>query len=211
MFLAIFNKLVAKAENLLNNKYAAHEIRVVIGKIMHKLVLNGNDTYLALYFYTLIYQHVKDWLTSKNILLRNINMGMQVSIDINFAQEYSPKEILKCLINSGWNIYYQNMVTYLSSNDIDDYNWLNIDMSLFNLDEFINSHNVMDKVGIVMVYDNESGGNLLIYPNYLSMSLSINRQYLFGEDIPDFNWYLKKMGVFLRKIKLSSIQCETIY
>ena len=44
-------------------------------------------------------------------------MGMQVSIDINFAQEYSPKEILKCLINSGWNIYYQNMVTYLSSND----------------------------------------------------------------------------------------------
>ena len=33
-------------------------------------------------------------------------MGMQVSIDINFAQEYSPKEILKCLINSGWNIYY---------------------------------------------------------------------------------------------------------
>ena len=178
---------------------------------MHKLVLNGNDTYLALYFYTLIYQHVKDWLTSKNILLRNINMGMQVSIDINFAQEYSPKEILKCLINNGGNIYYQNMVTYLSSNDIDDYNWLNIDMSLFNLDEFINSHNVMDKVGIVMVYDNESGGNLLIYPNYLSMSLSINRQYLFGEDIPDFNWYLKKMGVFLRKIKLSSIQCETIY
>ena len=178
---------------------------------MHKLVLNGNDTYFALYFYTLIYQHVKDWLTSKNILLRNINMGMQVSIDINFAQEYSPKEILKCLINSGWNIYYQNMVTYLSSNDIDDYNWLNIDMSLFNLDEFINSHNVMDKVGIVMVYDNESGGNLLIYPNYLSMSLSINRQYLFGEDIPDFNWYLKKMSVFLRKIKLSSIQCETIY
>ena len=138
-------------------------------------------------------------------------MGMQVSIDINFAQEYSPKEILKCLINSGWNIYYQNMVTYLSSNDIDDYNWLNIDMSLFNLDEFINSHNIMDKVGIVMVYDNESGGNLLIYPNYLSMSLSINRQYLFGEDIPDFNWYLKKMSVFLRKIKLSSIQCETIY
>ena len=119
-------------------------------------------------------------------------MGMQVSIDINFAQEYSPKEILKCLINNGGNIYYQNMVTYLSSNDIDDYNWLNIDMNLFNLDEFINSHNIMDKVGIVMVYDNESGGNLLIYPNYLSMSLSINRQYLSGEEIPDFNWYLKK-------------------
>ena len=93
----------------------------------------------------------------------------------------------------------------------DDYNWLNIDMNLFNLDEFINSHNIMDKIGIVMVYDNESGGNLLIYPNYLSMSLSINRQYLSGEDIPDFNWYLKKMSVFLRNIKLSSIQCETIY
>ena len=138
-------------------------------------------------------------------------MGMQVSIDINFAQEYSPKEILKCLINNGGNIYYQNMVTYLSSNDINDYNWLNIDMNLFNLDEFINSHNIMDKVGIVMVYDNESGGNLLIYPNYLSMSLSINRQYLSGEDIPDFNWYLKKMSVFLRNIKISSIQCETIY
>ena len=119
-------------------------------------------------------------------------MGMQVSIDINFAQEYSPKEILKCLINNGGNIYYQNTVTYLSSNDIDDYNWLNIDMNLFNLDEFINSHNIMDKVGIVMVYDNESGGNLLIYPNYLSMPLSINRRYLSGEDIPDFNWYLKK-------------------
>ena len=138
-------------------------------------------------------------------------MGMQVSININFAQKYSPKEILKCLINNGLNIYYQNMVTYLSPNDIDDYNWLNIEMNLFNLDEFINSHNVMDKVGIVMVYDNESGGNLLIYPNYLSMSLSINRQYLFGEDIPDFNWYLKKMSVFLRNIKLSSIPCETIY
>lgn len=138
-------------------------------------------------------------------------MGMQVSIDINFAQEYSPKEILKCLINNGWNIYYQNIVTYLSSNDIDDYDWLNMDMNLFNLDEFINSHNIMNKIGIVMVYDNESGGNLLIYPNDLSMSLSINRQYLSGKDIPDFNWYLDRMSGFLRNIKLSSIQCEIIY
>lgn len=138
-------------------------------------------------------------------------MGMQVSIDINFAQEYSPKVILKCLMNNGWNIYYQNIVTYLSSNDIDDYDWLNIDMNLFNLDKFINSHNTMNKVGIVMVYNNESGGNLLIYPNYLSMSLSINRQYLSGEIIPDFNWYLVRMSGFLRNINLSSIQCETIY
>ena len=89
-------------------------------------------------------------------------MGMQFSIDINFAQEYSPKEILKCLINNGWNIYYQNMVTYLSSNDIENYDWLNTDMNLFNLDEFINSHNIMDKIGIVMVYDNESGGGEFI-------------------------------------------------
>ena len=64
-------------------------------------------------------------------------MGMQVSIDINFAQEYSPKEILKCLINNGGNIYYQNMVTYFSSKDIDDYKLVKIDKKFFNFYEVI--------------------------------------------------------------------------
>jgi len=138
-------------------------------------------------------------------------MGMQASIDINFAQEYSPKEVLKCLIDNGWGIYYQKVVTYLSSKDIDDYDWLNVNMNSFDLNWFMNSHKTMDKVGIVIVYNNESGGNLLIHPNYLSISLSINRQYLLGTDIPNFNWYLKGMSSFLKNIKLSSIECEIIY
>lgn len=139
-------------------------------------------------------------------------MGMQASIDINFAKEYSPKEILKNLIYSGWEFDYQGSVSYLLPSDIDDYDWQFIDKNDFDIEEFISSHYDKDKIGIVMIIDRISGGNMLIYPDYLSLSLSINRHYLSeSETIPDFNWYLKRLNIFLNTIKLSSIQCEIIY
>lgn len=138
-------------------------------------------------------------------------MGIKVSIDVNFSQEYSPKEVLKLLMSNGWGIYYQNIVTYLSSKDVDSYDWQDMDVNFFDFYDFINSHDAMGKVGVVMVFDGISGGEVIIYPNCLSMLLSINCQHLSGSDIPDFNWYLKRMSGFLNSIKLSSIECESIY
>lgn len=114
-------------------------------------------------------------------------------------------------MESGWSIYYENLVTYLPLKDVDDYNWQEENMELFDLDIFLNSHDIKDKVGIAVVYDGISGGELIIYPEYLSLSLSINRKYISGIDIPDFNWYLMRMKDFFETIELSSIRCETIY
>ena len=137
-------------------------------------------------------------------------MGMQVSITINFSHEYSPLDVLKIILNNGWDYHFENRVTYLSSNDIDDYNWQEIELNTFNVKSFMNSDDFMSKIGLVIVYNNESGGEVVIYPGFLIFSLSINRKYLISKKIPDFNWYLNRMADFLECIKYTSIECEAI-
>ena len=135
---------------------------------------------------------------------------MQVSIDVNFSQEYLPVDILDLLLISGWSYQYENNVNFLKSDDIDNYDWQSVDIDFFNFESFIDSHKSMGKVGIVIVCDNRVGGELLIYRDYLSFSLSINRRYLSRREIPDFNWYLERLSLFLDEIRYSSIKCEVI-
>lgn len=138
-------------------------------------------------------------------------MGLQASIDIHFAQEYSPKELIPLLIASGWAIDFEKKVSYLLSSDIDDYDWQDSSIKDFNINQFLNTHKSMDRIGIAMVAK-KSGGNLLIYPNYLLLSLSINRRYLSEIDrIPDFSWYIKRLANLLNNIKVSKIQCDAYY
>lgn len=138
-------------------------------------------------------------------------MGLQVSIDIYFSEKHSPKEIFKKLLDTGWEINFENEVSYLRASDLDDYDWQATDVDNFNINEFINSHDYMGKIGISVVANRESGGEILIFPDYLSLSLSINRRYLFETQtmkIPDFNWYLERLSQFLNIINPQSIRCD---
>lgn len=138
-------------------------------------------------------------------------MGMQASIDVKFTQNYLPKDLVLQLIKSGWIPIFDGKVTFLVASDIDSYDWQCIDHENFNMSRFLQSHQDMDKIGIVLVNDN-IGGELLIYPDWLTISLSINRVYLSEVGgIPDFSWYLIKLSSFIKNVKVSSIECELVY
>ncbi|QBH95504.1 hypothetical protein EKN56_03225 [Limnobaculum zhutongyuii] len=139
-------------------------------------------------------------------------MGLQASIDIQFSQDLSPKDIVIKLINSGWKIDFEGCVTFIMPTDIDDYDWKTLKYSDFKLEEFINFHSDENNLGIVLVSSNNIGGEFLIYSGWMSFSLSINRVYLSSDTkIVDFSFYLEKLRPFTKMIKVSSIQCELTY
>ncbi|MBK5074155.1 hypothetical protein I2492_14170 [Budviciaceae bacterium CWB-B4] len=139
-------------------------------------------------------------------------MGLLASIDIQFAHELSPKEVAISLINNGWMIDFEESVTFLMPTDIDNYDWQMKKRHDFSLENFLNLHTDNDRIGIVLVSHDNVGGEFLIYSNWLSFSLSINRAYISSErKIVDFSMYLEKLRFFIETIDISSIQCELVY
>ncbi len=139
-------------------------------------------------------------------------MGLQASIDIHFAHRLSPKDTAISLINSGWSYDFEGSVIFLMANDADKYDWQEKPREEFNFEDYINSHNDQDKLGIVLINKDNVGGEFLIYPDWLSFSLSINRRYLTSKmKVPDFSWYLSELNFFLELANISNIQCELVY
>ncbi|GKX61432.1 hypothetical protein SOASR032_00010 [Pragia fontium] len=139
-------------------------------------------------------------------------MGLQASIDIQFAHELSPKEVVISLINNGWLLDFEDYVTFLMPTDIDDYDWQMKKRKDFIFEDFLSLHSHEDRVGVVLVNNDNIGGEFLIYSSWLSFSLSINRVYLFPETkIVDFSLYLERLRSFTETVKISSIQCELTY
>ncbi|WP_347253685.1 hypothetical protein [Leminorella grimontii] len=139
-------------------------------------------------------------------------MGLQASIDIEFPHEISPKNVVMDLINNDFHFDFDNYVSFLSSSDIDDYDWHKENKANFDLCEFINSHNDKSKIGIVLVTKEGIGGEFLIYPSWLSFSLSINRVYISPQErIIDFSWYFTRLSSFLKTKNISVINCQLAY
>ncbi len=59
-----------------------------------------------------------------------------------------------------------------------------------------------------MVFDGKFGGGL-IYRDWISLSISINRICLF-EAVPDFNKYIGKLRWVIESFGVSSFSCECI-
>lgn len=143
-------------------------------------------------------------------VIRDSKMSSQASIDIKFSSDYEPKKLVKLLLTFGWEFNIDGYVEFLCHDDVDSYDWQSLDYVSFNLEEFLESHNAQEKIGLSMLLEKDIGGNILIYPDWMTISLSINRVYLSNSRIPNFNWYLSKLELFLKEISFLSINCELI-
>lgn len=139
-------------------------------------------------------------------------MGMQASIDIDFAHKYSPKDIILRLLHSGWTTHFEGQVSYLLPADKEQFDWVLTASDNFDLPRFLASHSTDDRIGITLVNGENIGGNFLIYPERLSLSLSINRVYIPElERVVDFNYYLHCLSSLLQGMNVSAITCESLY
>lgn len=137
-------------------------------------------------------------------------MGMQASIDVKFSMNYEPGKILESLYRSGWNIDYRGDVTYLEATDIDDYDWKTCSFDVFDIDEFISLHSAGGRIGVVMTRDDGTGGEFLIFPDWVSLSISINRVYI-QEGVPDFTWYVSMLSVLVEEFSLTEFECKAVF
>lgn len=138
-------------------------------------------------------------------------MGLSVGIVVRFSQSYMPQRILEVLLSGDWCLIFENNVTYLVPTDKNDYDWLSLPKDNFSLSKFVNSHVVNDKIGIVLVADNV-GGEFLIFPDYLSVSLTVNRMYLEQQvRIVDYSWYLNRLKILYEEICVSDIVCSQVF
>lgn len=144
--------------------------------------------------------------------MRSINMGIQTSIDINFAVTYKPVDVLFALLDSGYSYVIDNEVCFVPTEDFDDFNWQSADPQAFDFKQFVESRQGCEQIGICLSLENDIGVNALIYQEYVILMLSINRQYLSYEHrVPDFSWYLKKLLPFIERVNISSIKCDLVF
>lgn len=134
-------------------------------------------------------------------------MSSQASIDFSLSKPCEPREIILELIKSGWDINFDSEVTFLPPSDIESYDWQSEKVIKFNLDHFLNDHKFSSRIGIVMVFGGRFGGEFLIFKEWISLSLSINRVCIF-EKVPDFSLYISKLTCIVNKFCPSEIKCE---
>ena len=139
-------------------------------------------------------------------------MGIQVSIDITFARNYQPTEILTKLLKSGWTYCFEGEVTFLCPDDINDFDWRSVSVAEFDLNRFLNSHEDSDRVSMTLVNKESVGGDFLISKNTLTIMVSVNRTYLSVEQrIIDFSYYLKEFLPFISLMKVTDIKCSNVF
>lgn len=139
-------------------------------------------------------------------------MGIETSIDINFAIPYKPVDVLFTLLDIGCSYVIEDKVYFVPTEDFDDFNWQIVDPQAFDFKQFVESRQDCEQIGISLAFENNIGFDALIYQEYVILMLSINRQYLSYEHrVPDFSWYLQKLLPFIGKMKISSIKCELVF
>lgn len=131
-------------------------------------------------------------------------MSVSASIDITLTENISSIEIIKILINFGWNLTNENgYVGYLPLGDKENFNWQSErHMSFEALIKILNAkEQASEAAGIILYWkDTDIGGSFLFWPKNkfetFAMGLDGNRQKTFiadGYEITDFQWYLSKL------------------
>lgn len=138
-------------------------------------------------------------------------MGIQSTIDIRFGNHLKPKEILRLLLELGWDYNYDGQVAFLPPGDNDNFDWQTVNCQQFNIESFLSSHNEYDKIGMALVTEDGAGGDFRIMPDMMVFSLNINRRYINSDHIIDFSWYLNKLTSFFQRIYSVAINCEIIF
>jgi len=137
-------------------------------------------------------------------------MSIQSTVDIDYIGTLSPRNVLKYLLDTGWHHIMENKVMYLNPGDQGAYDWQLVSADEFDINDFVSQHSEECPVGISLVRDHDIGGDFLIRPKDLTISVVINRQYLPNSRLVDFSWYLNKLHPFMERIGVHSFKCEQI-
>lgn len=140
-------------------------------------------------------------------------MSISAGISIRLSdgnRSKSAVNIIKVLIDSGWNLFHDGYISYLPIGDKDDFDWqAKKAMSFEKLTKIIEiKEKTEEVVGVIMTWQNtDIGGTLLFWPedslNTFAMNITINRKKTKLADdyeITDFQWYLPKLLTPLNKV-----------
>ncbi len=137
-------------------------------------------------------------------------MSIKASIDIEFLRPVEPKKILLELTGSGWELGFHGEVLFLNASDHENYDWQVSVLEEFDFNKFLESHSPSDRIGISMVFDGMHGGEFIIFENWMSFSISINKVFL-SRKIPDFSIYLGRLIGAIEGFDISTIKCECVF
>lgn len=166
----------------------------------------SNSKTFELYSNAPIPQYVKNWLDKKASNRRNFKMSSLANIDICFLSSYEPIDILKKLLNTGWSFIVYSKIEFMDENE----DWCIVDPKEFSIDRFLEKNKGQDSLCVSLVLENDIGCSVIIYRDWISFLLSINRVNINDQMLPDFSWYLNNLHGFLKLIPLKSIKCEFI-
>ena len=139
----------------------------------------------------------------------SISAGISIRLS-ECAQPRSAVDIIKVLIDFGWNIIHDGYISYLPFGDKDDFDWQakrNINFeSLIKILE--SKEQAEETIGIIMTWKNtDIGGTFLFWSknelDTFSMNITVDRQKTTltnDYEITDFQWYLPKLLIPLNKV-----------
>lgn len=129
-------------------------------------------------------------------------MSASASINISIAKRreisFSVVDIIKILLNNGWNIINDNKILYLPLGDNDKFDWQYTPMNENDFFDLIKQKELATEIiGVGLIWENSSiGGTILINSSCdILFSLTINRKKIF-DDVTDVNWYLERLLTF---------------
>lgn len=145
-------------------------------------------------------------------------MSMNIDIEINFAQDYSPKKILELLLkNIDGRLDLDGFISYVLPEDKDNFDWITVPIVQFNINDFFQLHGINDKICINFYFnDCLTGGIILIYSNYFCImptnnTIFINNPENKNKRLVNFSWYLKNLEAVTSLLNIESIKCTQFY
>ena len=151
-------------------------------------------------------------------------MSLAASIDVKLVKNKDSKfsiiEIIENLIDNGWNMNDNGVITFLPLNDDDSYNWQRESISKEGAMSLLRKKELNNEVvGIALTWKNTNTGGTFLFWNYSSFSLniSINRKVLKIDEanttITDVNWYLSRLLPILNRgnFRVESFSYEENY
>lgn len=135
-------------------------------------------------------------------------MGLEVAISLEFFDS-TPREVVLCLINSGWRYVLDGEVNLLVDDKDGELDFLTVAEENFSLDGFLKASKNAKKFGMTIVNEQNIGGQFLIDKNIFTFMPHLHRQYLNLEyRIVDFSWYLNKFEVLYKRFTIVNTECS---
>ena len=107
-------------------------------------------------------------------------------VELKFVYAHSPAEMLKTLIEKGWNYDCEGFVQFLKADDTDDLDWQCTKTSEFNLSNFLSSHSYDQPIRIFL-HHKRITGNFDISSSNISVGVNVHTDYL-DESLNNINW-----------------------